>query len=172
MTESLREGSATTGTPEDRLTRRTVIGAAAAGGAILMGAAASPAAHAADEMDHAAMGHTSGPAPHQKLIDAALHCVNTGDVCTNHCIKQLADGATSLAACLRSVQALIPTCLALSRLAALQSPRLKDFTRIALEICTDCEEECKKHESHHAECKACMESCAACIKECKATIDG
>jgi Cys-rich four helix bundle protein (predicted Tat secretion target) len=149
-------------------TRRSVIGAAA-GGALLAAGLAGPAAQA-EEVDHSAMGHTSGPAPHQKLIDAALHCVNRGEVCTNHCIKQLAAGDTSLADCMRTVQAMNATCAALARLAALQSPRLQQMAKLTIEVCSDCEAQCKKHADHHAECKACMESCQACIKECKGTL--
>ena len=46
----------------------------------------------------------------------------------------------------------------------------KAMARVALEACQLCEKECRKHESKHAECKACMESCLNCIKQCKALV--
>lgn len=123
------------------------------------------------EMDHSKMDHGSAPAPRQALIDAALHCVNKGEVCINHCIGLLSTGDTSLKDCIRSVSVMLPMCVALTRLAALDAKRLKDFAKVCLDVCADCEAECKKHAEHHAACKACGESCAACIKECKAVIE-
>lgn len=169
MSETLTVGRERHVGASETVTRRMVIGAATAGGALLATGLAGSSARAEGEVDHSAMGHAA-PAPHQKLIDAALHCINTGEVCTNHCVKQLSTGDTSLADCLRAVQAMMVTCAALTRLAALQSARLPEIAKFTIEVCADCEAQCKKHADHHAECKACMESCQACIKECKGTL--
>jgi Cys-rich four helix bundle protein (predicted Tat secretion target) len=111
--------------------------------------------------------HAHGPAPHQALIDAALDYINRGEVCIDHCITLLGKGDTSLIGCLRSVSAMMPLCTALVRLAALDAKRLKELAKVCVDELADCEEECKKHEDHHAVCKACAEACAACAEECK-----
>ena len=124
----------------------------------------------AQNVDHAARagheGHTAtGPAKYQDLIDAALACVNRGEVCFDHCAKQLGTGDTSLKDCMNSVATTLPMCTAVARFAAFDAPRLKEVARLCVDICTDCEKECRKHEQHHAQCKNCADSCAAFIRE-------
>jgi Cys-rich four helix bundle protein (predicted Tat secretion target) len=111
--------------------------------------------------------HEHGTAPHQALIDAALNCVNRGEVCVNHCVTMLETGDTSLKDCLRTVSAMLPMCTALAPLAALDAKHLRDFAKVCIEVCTDCEDACKKHQDEHEICKACAQSCAECIEECK-----
>ena len=119
--------------------------------------AGGPAAHA---------GHTAtGPAKYQDLIDAALLCVNRGEVCIDHCVKQMGTGDTSLKDCMASVVTMGPMCTAVGRFAAVDAPRLKEVTKLCVDVCVDCEKECRKHEEHHVQCKNCAESCAAFIRE-------
>lgn len=163
-------------TLQNSLSRRSLLAAAlASGGALAVTAAAAEEKasghdhHASDAAANHA-GHSTGPAPHQALIDAALHCVNRGEVCQDHCIQLMSKGDTSLKDCIRSVSAMLPMCATLARLAALDAKRLKDFAKVCLDVCADCEAECKKHSEHHTQCKACADTCAACIKACKAVI--
>jgi Cys-rich four helix bundle protein (predicted Tat secretion target) len=121
----------------------------------------------AQNADHAAHGGhaAAGPAKYQDLIDAALACVHRGEVCIDHCAKQMGTGDTSLKDCMNSVATMLPMCTAVARFAAFDAPRLKEVTRLCVDICADCEKECRKHEEHHAQCKNCAESCAAFIRE-------
>jgi Cys-rich four helix bundle protein (predicted Tat secretion target) len=146
------------------IARRSLL---AAGSGLAMVLAGSALARAEGEHDHHG-DHSQGGSSHQVLIDAALTCVNRGDVCVNHCITLLGTGDTSLEDCLRSVSAMLPMCASLAKLASLDAKRLKDFAKVCIDVCADCEAECKKHAEHHAACKGCMESCGNCIKECKA----
>jgi Cys-rich four helix bundle protein (predicted Tat secretion target) len=116
----------------------------------------------AQNTGHEGHGGTS-PAKYQDLIDAALACVNRGEVCIDHCIKYLGTGDTSLKDCMNSVVTMLP-------FAALDSPRLKEVTKLCVDICTDCEKECRKHDQRHVACKNCADSCAAFIKEGKKVI--
>jgi hypothetical protein len=43
-------------------------------------------------------------------------------------------------------------------------------TKLCIDICGDCEKECRKHEEHHVQCKNCADSCAAFIREGKKVI--
>lgn len=150
-------------------TRRAVL-AAGAGFAVAAVAGGAGEADAQGQHDHHG-AHDAGGARHQALIDAALACVNRGEVCVEHCMTLLGKGDTTLKDCLRLVSTTMPMCLALARLGALDAPRLKDVARVCGEICADCEKECRKHQDHHAACKACAEACAACVKECKKVSD-
>jgi Cys-rich four helix bundle protein (predicted Tat secretion target) len=137
------------------------------------GAMSASPAMAADEHaghgEHAHHDHSTGP-KHQKLIDAALTCVGRGEVCLDHCIQLLATGDTALKYCIRTVSAMLPMCAALSRLAALDAQRLKDVAKVCIDVCADCEKECRRHQDQHPACKACAVSCADCIQACKAVI--
>ncbi|MGO9357209.1 MAG: four-helix bundle copper-binding protein [Xanthobacteraceae bacterium] len=154
--------------------RRLITATVGTGVALSAMATFSRSATAADEHaghgDHMMMHDDA--AHHQPLIDAALACVNRGDVCLDHCFKLLGEGDTSMKTCVRTVSAMLPMYAALARFAALDAPRLKDLARVCIDVCSDCEAECRKHQDHHAACRACAESCADCIKECKVLIAG
>jgi len=110
--------------------------------------------------------HGGGGANNQPVVDAALGCVNAGVACIDHCLVLLAGGDTSIAECAKAVQAMLPTCDTLAKLAAYQSKHLPAYAKVCAEICATCEAECRKHEAHHAQCKACADSCAKCIAAC------
>jgi Cys-rich four helix bundle protein (predicted Tat secretion target) len=71
-----------------------------------------------------------------------------------------------MAACAKSSSQVVAVCTALQQLASAESKHLPQFAKVAMEICKECEEECKKTEKH-PECKACKEACTACYEECK-----
>jgi Cys-rich four helix bundle protein (predicted Tat secretion target) len=127
-----------------------------------MAVAATAATTAPQQPSEPHHHHDAGGSP---LLASAEHCVKTGEVCQAHCFDRLAEGDKSLAACGRSVTALIAVCGALATLAAQNSPLLPHFAGVAKEQCNACEEECRKHEKH-APCKACAEACADCANEC------
>lgn len=143
------------------LTRRSVAALMTKGVAALAltGAMAATHAQAAD-----------GKARHESLIASASACLTAAEICHAHCLRLLGSGDTSLKICAPLVSATLPVCGALIRLATLEHARLKEFAAACINVCADCEAECRKHESHHAECKRCADACADCIKACKALI--
>lgn len=116
------------------------------------------------------MNTGDGPAQYQALIDAAALCTTRGEVCLNHCMTLLGTGDTSLKDCVRTVTAMLATSAAVGRFAASEAPRLKELTKLCIDVCGDCEKECRKHEHHHAACKNCAEACAGFIEEGKKLI--
>ena len=110
-----------------------------------------------------------GPAPEPRtgLADAAAACVAAGDACLQHCLDLLGQGDTSLSECAHDVRQMIAVCAAIGPLADAGSKHLKDAARLCLDVCTDCEAACRKHENHHAPCKRCAEACARTIAEAK-----
>ena len=159
MSDMGRNGEVWTGIEAGRLSRRGIL---AVGAAMAAFGATVPAF-----AQKAAGGKAAASAPNAALIAAAKKCGKVGEVCLKHCIKLTKAGDTSLADCMRNVRAMLVVCSAVGRLAEQDAKRLKDLTKVCLDVCTDCEAECRKHESHHVECKNCANSCAAMIAEAK-----
>ncbi len=102
----------------------------------------------------------------EALIEAALNCVKTGEICQQHCLDLLSAGDKSMADCAKSVAEMLTLCRALGELAAQRSPYLAKVAALCGDACKACEKACRVHESHHAICKNCAESCAKCASEC------
>jgi Cys-rich four helix bundle protein (predicted Tat secretion target) len=121
------------------------------------------AAHEHDHHQHATASR------HDKLIAAAADCTIKANLCLQHCIVAMGNGETDLAACARSSSQAAAICTALQQLAVADAKQLPQLARVAMDICKECEDECRKTE-RHPECKACKEACIACYKECKALV--
>ena len=131
--------------------------------AAIMAASATSATALAANTEHHHHNHQAN----SSLVDAALDCVKSGEFCKDHCIQLVKDGNTSIADCLSAVNDMLPACSTLAKLAITDSKHLKEYAKVCMAICQDCEKACKVHKNKHAACKACMESCAHCIKECE-----
>jgi Cys-rich four helix bundle protein (predicted Tat secretion target) len=130
-----------------------------------MAAAATAGRAFAAGHDHSMHAHHA-TSRNDSLLAAAADCVLKANVCQQHCLVLLGQGDTSMAACAKSSSQVSAVCAALQQLAAAESKHLPQLARVAMDICKECEEECKKTEQH-AECKACKEACAACYAECR-----
>ena len=104
------------------------------------------------------------------VVDTALDCVKKGQACIEHCLELFKIGDTSVAECANTVQEMLAICTAISQMASYRSKYLPDLAKVCINVCEDCENECRKHEKMHAACKACANSCEECIKECKKLI--
>ena len=89
---------------------------------------------------------------HVELKAAAKNCVDVGDVCLKH---------------LRTTRAMLVVTTAMAGFAEQDAKHLKALAKVCLDVCTDCEAECRKHESHHVECKNCVQACVAMIVQVK-----
>ena len=132
--------------------------------AIVLASAAEALAQGTPAAGH---DHTAKDSKYRAIVDSASHCSMTGQECLAHCLESFAAGDTSLAACARSVRELVAICDALQSLAISNSIYVPALSKVALTVCTDCEKECRKHASAHAECKACADACVACANECR-----
>jgi Cys-rich four helix bundle protein (predicted Tat secretion target) len=136
-------------------------------------AAMSAAALAQQDHSHhhgPAANKDGGSGPNKALVDAATECLVTSQACLAHCIVLLGQGNKEMAACAQTVSQVMAICGALQSLALQQAPLLKAIAKVSLDACEVCEKECRKHESHHVECKECADSCAKCAKQCKALL--
>lgn len=150
--------------------RELLLGAGVVAAAVVapsLASAEGTAAHGAHGAMTGAMP-VEGPHSNQAVISAAAHCMESGQKCMDHCLDLFAAGDTSVAVCARKVQEMLPMCQTLMTYATLKSPHLKAIAALCIKVCADCEKECRKHELHHAACKACADSCKECIKACEA----
>jgi Cys-rich four helix bundle protein (predicted Tat secretion target) len=151
---------------DSSLRRREVL----AGAGALAALAAVPSLAA--EQEHA--GHGKGryfeakaAKAHPALVKATNECLDTGDVCLSHCYETFRMGDTTMADCAFAVQQMVQVCTAFGSLALNDSKHLKALAPGCIAVCEDCEQECRKHEDHQAECKACAEACAALVREAR-----
>ncbi len=133
------------------------------GGMALAGAAVVGRAQAATH-EHA---HHHGAPGYAGLSASIADCVQKGEVCLNHCLDLLGQGDKDMASCAKSVSQMLAVCGALRQLANQNSTHTAKLAAVAMDVCKQCEDECKKHAAKHESCKACGESCAACYKECQ-----
>jgi Cys-rich four helix bundle protein (predicted Tat secretion target) len=159
--------------------RELLTGTGVVGAGLLVSAALPSRADAANGHNHhggqmmpqgAAMNNMplmNQVSPNMQLMQSAQNCLVTANVCVNHCISLISQGDPSLRDCLRTASEMIPSCNTLGQLASMNAKRLKEFAEFCIIVCTDCEMECRKHQSHHWQCKNCAEACAECIKQCK-----
>jgi Cys-rich four helix bundle protein (predicted Tat secretion target) len=144
--------------------RELLLGAAAMAAAAATGRAFA-AEHNHDHMNMAHEHHAMS-SRNDRLIAAAADCALKANICQQHCLVLLGQGDKEMAACAQSSSQVSAICAALQQLASAESRHLPKLARAAMDVCKECEEECKKTEKH-AECKACKEACAVCYEECK-----
>ena len=147
------------------MNRRELLLGAVAMTAVVAGSRAMAAEHDHADMHHEHEHHHDSKL-NMKLIEATSDCVLKAQICVQHCIVLLGEGDKSMAACAKSASQVEAMCAALQKLAATDAKTLPQMAKLAMEVCKDCEDECKKTDKH-PECKACGEACAACYKECK-----
>ncbi len=144
--------------PERGINRREVL---LAMGAAATAAYAGPAAAAMKGHDHS----THKP-QHPAVLDATNECTDKGQRCIAHCLVSFIEGDTELAKCASKVHEMQAICGAFSYLVAANSEYSKEYTKICITACEDCEKECREHDEHF-ECKDCAEACAALVKAIK-----
>lgn len=149
------------------ISRRDAMTVAAGGAAVLSLTALAQGKGAAPAKEPAKDAKAAAWTINEALLAAALDCLKAGETCLDHCIRTLSTGDKSMAECAGTVRAMLPMCRALADLTRLNSSHVKALAAVCAKVCRDCEAACKKHQNHHAECKACMESCQKCATECE-----
>ena len=150
--------------------RRVLLGAGAlASAAVARSAFAGP--NTGSPVGEHRLGHrylkSHANKQHKALTAAANDCVDKGQACISHCMETFLDGDTTMAECAASVQQMLPVCTAMAYLSSYDSKHLPALAKACIGICEDCEKECRVHEEHQPECRACADACAALITEAK-----
>ena len=149
------------------VSRREVLMASAA---LAASAAAARIASAGEHDAHMATAKYSEAKAfkkHAAVVGSANECLAKGQACISHCFETFVAGDTTMAECAFAVEQMLKACDAFAYLAAYDSPHLAAMARVCVSVCEDCEKECRKHEEHQAECRACADACAALIRDAK-----
>ena len=135
----------------------------------LMLAAAGNAVFAAEKTKQpAGHQHTHGANKNQSLIDAAADSVKKGQACLSHGLYLFSQGENKeMAICAMRVSEMVAACTAIEQLATYNSPHFSKMAKVVMDICQDCEKECRKFEKEEEICKATADSCVVCFNECK-----
>ncbi|MBI4938874.1 MAG: four-helix bundle copper-binding protein [Nitrosomonadales bacterium] len=103
----------------------------------------------------------------QSLIDAASDSVKKGQACLSHGLEIFSQGENkAMAICAMRVSDMIAACAAIGQLASNNSSNLGKMAKVVMDVCKDCETECRKFKDEEI-CMRTAESCAACFNECK-----
>ena len=144
--------------PERGINRREVL--------LAMGAAATAAYAGSATAAMQGHNHSSHKPQHEDVLDASNACTDTGERCIAHCLVSFVEGDTELAKCASKVHEMKAICGAFSTLVTANSVYSKEYAKVCIAACEDCEKECRKHDEHF-ECKDCADACAALVKAIK-----
>lgn len=156
---------------------RSAIGLASLGSLIAvadeprMVAKADKAKAAVDHSAHAGMDHSAHQAASGRYAALAAtfsDCAAAAEDCIAHCQSVLATGDKSLGECLKTALACDTSCVAVARLARLDSEFTASFAKASIAVMEACAAACKPHIEHHAICKACFDACGKTISAAKA----
>ena len=108
--------------------------------------------------------HSKHSAQHPDMLAATNDCLDKGQRCIAHCLVSFQEGDTELADCAAKVHEMLAVCKGFSYLVAANSTYTADYAKVCSKVCSDCRDECLKHDEHH-ECKACADACEKLVKE-------
>lgn len=144
--------------PERGINRREVL--------LAMGAAATAAYAGSATAAMPGHDHSKHKPQHPAVLDATNDCTDKGQRCIAHCLVSFVEGDTELAKCASKVHEMQAICGAFSYLVAANSEYSKEYAKICISVCEDCEKVCREHDEHF-ECKDCADACAALVKAIK-----
>ena len=136
---------------------------------LAMGAAATAAYAGSATAAMAGHDHSKHKPQHGDVLDATNACTDKGQRCIAHCLVSFVEGDTELAECASKVHEMQAICHAFSYLLASNSEYLKEYSKICITACDDCEKVCREHDEHF-ECKDCGDACAALVKAIKKSL--
>lgn len=148
-------------TPAKGISRREVL--------LAMGAAATTAYAGSAVAATQGHDHSKHKPQHGDVLDATNACTDTGQRCIAHCLVSFVEGDTELAKCASKVHEMQAICGAFSYLVASNSEYTREYAKICITACDDCEKECREHDEHF-ECKDCADACAALVKAIKKSL--
>ena len=149
--------------PEKGINRREML--------LAMGAAATATAAYAGPAAAAMSGHdhSKHKPQHGDVLEASIACSDTGRLCIAHCLVSFIEGDTELAKCASKVHEMQTICNSFSDLLAANSDYLKEYSKVCVTACEDCEKICREHDEHF-ECKDCADACQALVKAIKKSL--
>lgn len=98
-----------------------------------------------------------------ELLLKLSECTAACDICADACLDE--DNLEKMISCIRTDRDCAAICTLTSAYVSRNSRYTEAALRLCIDVCRDCEAECKKHEAAH--CQQCADSCRACIEACE-----
>ena len=133
---------------------------------LAMGAAATAAYAGSATAAMSGHNHAAHKPQHESVLAATNDCTDKGRRCIAHCLVSFVEGDTELAECASKVHEMQTICAAFADLVTANSEYQKDYAKICIAACEDCEKICREHDEHF-ECKDCADACQALVKAIK-----
>ena len=133
---------------------------------LAMGAAATAAYTGSAVAAMPGHDHSKHKPQHEDVLRATNECTDKGQRCIAHCLVSFVEGDTELAECASKVHEMKAICDTFSYLVAANSEYTKDYAKVCIAACEDCENICREHDEHF-ECKDCADACQALVKAIK-----
>ncbi|MBP3952218.1 four-helix bundle copper-binding protein [Bacillus suaedae] len=100
---------------------------------------------------------------YQSQLDALHECMIACNHCYDACLEE--DDIAMMAKCIRLDRECADICAYLEQAISRGTPFISELAEVCAKICTECGNECKKHDHEH--CQKCAEACMACAEACK-----
>jgi len=133
---------------------------------LAMGAAATAAYAGSATAAMPGHSHAHHKPQHEDVLKATNECTDTGRRCIAHCLVSFTEGDTELAECASKVHEMKTICDTFAELVTGNSEYAKEYSKICITACSDCEKICREHDEHF-ECKDCADACQALVKAIK-----
>jgi Cys-rich four helix bundle protein (predicted Tat secretion target) len=133
---------------------------------LAMGAAATAAYAGSATAAMKGHSHAHHKPQHEDVLKATNECTDTGRRCIAHCLVSFVEGDTELAECASKVHEMKTICDTFAELVTGNSEYAKEYSKICITACNDCEKVCREHDEHF-ECKDCADACQALVKAIK-----
>ncbi len=106
-------------------------------------------------------------------IDACLRCVQACTTCADADLAEPdhAELGRCAALCTESADVSGLVARVLSRPAHADHFVVHRLLQVCIKTCTNCAEECARHEAHHRHCAVCAKTCRACDHACSELLD-
>ena len=98
----------------------------------------------------------------QELIAKLYNCVAHCNYCATACLEE--DNVNKMVSCIKTDQICAAICNTTAQLLSYGYENVDKMMQECQQICTQCAEECEKHEHDH--CKKCAEACKTCAEAC------
>ena len=99
---------------------------------------------------------------YKACIDACLKCAAMCNHCASACLQE--EDVKMMAKSIQLDMECAAMCYVSAQLMSLGSEKTNAVCRLCAQLCSDCANECSKHETEH--CKECAEMCRQCADEC------
>src|SRR3954468_683420 len=99
---------------------------------------------------------------YKDCVDACITCANLCNYCAHECLQEY--DVNTMTKCIQLNMECAAVCYTAAKLMSMKSEKVSAYCRLCASFCTDCSNECGKHEMKH--CQECAEVCRKCAEEC------